>query len=509
MDPAYVATHVEEDRRHWWFRGRLAVLLATLRRVLPPGRLQLLELGCGTGNVLASLAEFGVAVGMEAHPELAAAARAAGLDVRPGRLPEDLVVEPGWADAVLLLDVLEHLDDDVAALVTACRAVGCGGRDSAGLRDLRAGGRGSHRLARARPAAARVGPREPPRACGGLRRRPRARRPPRDPRALVVLSAARPLRGRARVPARTVRRRRGSVRHPGLPRAGRGRGLPAGAPLRRGGGRRRGGAGIHHRPLRRLLVPALSARPPARGDGRAAPRRAAPDRDLRAPRLVRRGRAGPGARPADQAPVRRLRAGAARVGRGTDPIAPRAREPRAGRADRWRPRPALVRPAASRPGTRDREPLVPTGGGVGPPRAAHWSGAHALSALVPDPVRAPRRPPPHPRARRRRPTAPLAPGRVGPARVRALRASPKQESALHPSPPAGRRRPRGRRLRRASDACAGRRARAAGCRRAGPGERDGVRRPACLGSSARRALRGGDAPGACGLAPARDSRPSG
>src|SRR2546426_9201277 len=119
MDPAYVATHVEEDRRHWWFRGRLAVLLATLRRVLPPGRLRLLELGCGTGNVLAALAEFGMAVGMETHPDLAAAARAPGLDVRPGPLPGDLVVEPGWAHAVLLPDVLEHLDDDVAALVPA------------------------------------------------------------------------------------------------------------------------------------------------------------------------------------------------------------------------------------------------------------------------------------------------------------------------------------------------------------------------------------------------------
>src|SRR2546429_7492859 len=115
MDPAYVATHVEEDRRHWWFRGRLAVLLAILRRVLPPGHARLLELGCGTGNVLAALAEFGEAGGMEAPPGLAATARAAGLDVRTGRLPDDLVVPPGRADAVLPLDVIEHLDAGVAA----------------------------------------------------------------------------------------------------------------------------------------------------------------------------------------------------------------------------------------------------------------------------------------------------------------------------------------------------------------------------------------------------------
>ena len=127
MDPAYVATHVEEDRRHWWFRGRLAVLLATLRRELPGRPLKLLELGCGTGNVLGALGEFGEAVGMEAHPGLLAAARAAGLDVRPGQLPGDLPVPAGWADVVLLLDVLEHLEDPAAALATARRALAPGG----------------------------------------------------------------------------------------------------------------------------------------------------------------------------------------------------------------------------------------------------------------------------------------------------------------------------------------------------------------------------------------------
>lgn len=127
MDPAYVAVHMEEDRLHWWFRGRLAVILAALRRALPRRPVRLLELGCGSGNVLAALGEFGEAVGMEVHPGLAAAARAAGLDVRPGALPGDLVVPPGWADVVLLLDVLEHLDDDAAALGAARRALAPGG----------------------------------------------------------------------------------------------------------------------------------------------------------------------------------------------------------------------------------------------------------------------------------------------------------------------------------------------------------------------------------------------
>lgn len=127
MDLAYVLVHAQEDRRQWWFRGRLAVLLAVLRRARLGRGARLFELGCGAGNVLEALRELGEPVGMEPHPTLIAAARAAGLDVRPGRLPHELVVPDGWADAVLLLDVLEHLDDDVAALRTARRAVREGG----------------------------------------------------------------------------------------------------------------------------------------------------------------------------------------------------------------------------------------------------------------------------------------------------------------------------------------------------------------------------------------------
>src|SRR5256885_7825586 len=83
-------------------RGRLAILLTTLRQALPRRRVRLLELGCGSGNVLAALGEFGEAVGMEVHPDLATAARAAGLHLRPGAPPPDPPVPPGRADGVPL-----------------------------------------------------------------------------------------------------------------------------------------------------------------------------------------------------------------------------------------------------------------------------------------------------------------------------------------------------------------------------------------------------------------------
>lgn len=106
----------------------MAVLQAVVEAGGAPGALRILELGCGSGNVLAAFSGLGEVVGMEPHPDLIAAGRAAGLDVRPGTLPHDLVVPEGWADLVLVLDVLEHLDDEAGALRTAWRALRPGGR---------------------------------------------------------------------------------------------------------------------------------------------------------------------------------------------------------------------------------------------------------------------------------------------------------------------------------------------------------------------------------------------
>ncbi|HJR04162.1 MAG TPA: class I SAM-dependent methyltransferase, partial [Methylomirabilota bacterium] len=120
MDPAYAAVHAEEDRAHWWFLGRRAVILAEMARRLPAGGARLAELGCGSGGMLEALGGFGTAVGVEVDPSLRARARERGLDVRAGALPDTIPLEPGAWDAVCLFDVLEHVDDEAGAL-GACR----------------------------------------------------------------------------------------------------------------------------------------------------------------------------------------------------------------------------------------------------------------------------------------------------------------------------------------------------------------------------------------------------
>src|SRR5262249_42241216 len=64
LKPAYVAVHVEEHGLHWYFRGRRTLIHGVLRRLLPKRPLRLLDIGCGTGNLLSTLKEFGEAVGM-------------------------------------------------------------------------------------------------------------------------------------------------------------------------------------------------------------------------------------------------------------------------------------------------------------------------------------------------------------------------------------------------------------------------------------------------------------
>jgi SAM-dependent methyltransferase len=128
MDPAYAAVHADEDRAHWWFLGRRAIILAEMARRLPAGRARMAELGCGSGGMLEALSRFGTAVGVETDAALRARARERGLDVRAGALPDAIPLHPGRWDAVCLFDVLEHVNDEAGALAACRRLLVPGGR---------------------------------------------------------------------------------------------------------------------------------------------------------------------------------------------------------------------------------------------------------------------------------------------------------------------------------------------------------------------------------------------
>lgn len=119
MEPeAYHALRLLQDQ-HWWFRGRRQVLTSLIDSFLPTDgeTTEILEAGCGYGGNLAMLAQFGSVRGFELDDQARCFAReTSGLPVAYGVLPD----QPGFADErfdlVAMLDVLEHIDDDVGSL---------------------------------------------------------------------------------------------------------------------------------------------------------------------------------------------------------------------------------------------------------------------------------------------------------------------------------------------------------------------------------------------------------
>lgn len=122
-DAEYSRMAAVEDR-HWWFRGRLAVVRTFLRRYVPPGRG--LDCSCGTGLTLQSLPQW-VQMGADLHTLALKASATRGhrrlfqADLR--RLP----VGDATLDVVTCLDTLEHIEEDDAALAEIFRALKPGG----------------------------------------------------------------------------------------------------------------------------------------------------------------------------------------------------------------------------------------------------------------------------------------------------------------------------------------------------------------------------------------------
>src|SRR6266704_7168255 len=120
---------VEES--HWWFIGRRRIIegfVADIVRKIGKLRPRILDVGCGTGANLQLLSKFGVAEGVDVSTEALEFCRARGLSRVKQGAAESLPYEDAQFDLVTGLDVVEHLDDDVAGLSEMFRVLRPGGR---------------------------------------------------------------------------------------------------------------------------------------------------------------------------------------------------------------------------------------------------------------------------------------------------------------------------------------------------------------------------------------------
>jgi SAM-dependent methyltransferase len=130
MDRQIYDRMAEHDTAHWWYRARRKILARLIaRRITRRNDLQILEIGCGTGHNLAMLGTFGTVDAIEIDPaSRAIAAERLKRPVGYAPLPELPGVANAHYDLVALLDVLEHIEDDHAALVAIRTKLKPGGR---------------------------------------------------------------------------------------------------------------------------------------------------------------------------------------------------------------------------------------------------------------------------------------------------------------------------------------------------------------------------------------------
>jgi SAM-dependent methyltransferase len=116
-DPEFFSQLARIESRHFWFRTRnqvIATLAEQITRNLPNGY-RVLEVGCGTGNVLCALQQAcprGIVVGMDLFAEGLAFARSrTSCALVRGNLEQSGFGVP--FDVIGAFDVVEHLSDDL------------------------------------------------------------------------------------------------------------------------------------------------------------------------------------------------------------------------------------------------------------------------------------------------------------------------------------------------------------------------------------------------------------
>ena len=119
MQPHHYPILYQVEETHWWYVGRRRIIQSLVEKIRPTlnnANPRILDVGCGTGANLKMLAAHGRAEGVDISPQAVEFCHERGLEsVKLGAI-EQLPYENDSFELVTALDVVEHLDDDVAGL---------------------------------------------------------------------------------------------------------------------------------------------------------------------------------------------------------------------------------------------------------------------------------------------------------------------------------------------------------------------------------------------------------
>ena len=120
----------ELDERHWWYCARREVVASLIRRLArPPVGGAILEIGCGTGHNFGMLSEFGHVDALELDDQARGIAeKRLGRSILSAPLPELAGVPQRHYDLIGAFDVIEHIDDDRAAVASIAARLKPGGK---------------------------------------------------------------------------------------------------------------------------------------------------------------------------------------------------------------------------------------------------------------------------------------------------------------------------------------------------------------------------------------------
>lgn len=113
-------TELPEDQ-HWWYATRTGLLLNLLDPIVARRDADILDVGCGAGDIFHHLRRYGRIKGIEVDARPAAVAKSRGYDVCQGDATRGIPFPGASFDLVTALDAIEHVDDDAAILCEAHR----------------------------------------------------------------------------------------------------------------------------------------------------------------------------------------------------------------------------------------------------------------------------------------------------------------------------------------------------------------------------------------------------